>query len=119
MPKRTEITEPGVIDQRVDVETARRHLCSSLFGGAGLAEVLNENLYAHPVLACSVCVGDPNSAMYHGAQAGVAVMLGVVVTVLTAFASLIVFWMRRAAKYEALEEAQPLRCVSRSPVPGA
>ena len=48
--KWTEIAEPGVIDQRADVETAQPNLCSSLFGGAGLAEILNDNLYAHLVL---------------------------------------------------------------------
>ncbi len=60
-------------------------------------------LSAQPALACSVCYGDPNSAMSHGAQAGVLVLLGVVGTVLTGLASLLIFWMRRAASLEALE----------------
>jgi len=59
-------------------------------------------LTAQPVLACSVCYGDPNSAMTQGAQAGVLVLLGVVGVVLTGLASLLVFWMRRAAHLERL-----------------
>ena len=39
--------------------------------------------------------------MTQGAQAGVLVLLGVVATVLLAFASLLIFWMRRAAHLEA------------------
>ena len=57
-------------------------------------------LIAEPVLACSVCYGDPNSAMTQGAQAGVLVLLGVIGVVLTGFASLLIFWMRRAATLE-------------------
>ncbi len=57
-------------------------------------------LRAQPALACSVCYGDPNSAMTQGAQAGVLVLLGVVGVVLTGLASLLLFWMRRAAKLE-------------------
>ncbi len=62
-------------------------------------------LFAHPVLACSVCYGDPNSAMHQGAQAGVLVLLGVVGVVLTGIASLLIFWMRRAANLRAQLEA--------------
>ena len=62
-------------------------------------------LTAQPVLACSVCYGDPNSAMTHGAQAGVLVLLGVVGVVLTGLVSLLVFWMRRAANLERLVSA--------------
>ena len=54
-------------------------------------------LNAQPVLACSVCYGDPNSALSQGAQAGVLVLLGVIGVVLLGFASMMVFWMRRAA----------------------
>ena len=62
-------------------------------------------LTSQPVLACSVCYGDPNSAMTQGALAGVLVLLGVVGVVLTGIASLLVFWMRRAAYLRAAEEA--------------
>ena len=53
-------------------------------------------LSSQPALACSVCYGDPNAAMTQGAQAGVLVLLGVVATVLTGLASLLIFWMRLA-----------------------
>ena len=58
-------------------------------------------LSAAPALACSVCYGDPNSAMSQGAKAGVLVLLGVVGVVLTGVASLLIFWMRRAARLNA------------------
>ena len=58
-------------------------------------------LSAAPALACSVCYGDPNSAMVQGAKAGVLVLLGVVGVVLTGVASLLIFWMRRAARLNA------------------
>jgi hypothetical protein len=59
-------------------------------------------LCAHSALACSVCYGDPNSAMSKGAQAGVLVLLGVVGTVLAGIASVLIFWMRRAANLRRL-----------------
>ncbi len=62
-------------------------------------------LSAHPALACSVCAGDPNSALSQGAQAGMLVLLGVIGVVLTGLASLLLFWMRRAANLRALEGA--------------
>ncbi len=70
-------------------------LSLAIVAGVGLL------LSAQPVLACSVCYGDPNSAMTQGAQAGVLVLLGVVGTVLTGLASLLIFWMRRAAQMKA------------------
>jgi hypothetical protein len=70
-------------------------------------------LGAQPALACAVCYGDPNSAMTHGAQAGVLVLLGVIGAVLTGFASLLIFWMRRASNLDvhakAIEEATSVR----------
>ena len=62
-------------------------------------------LSAAPALACSVCYGDPNSAMSQGAKAGVLVLLGVIGVVLTGLASLLIFWMRRAANLKAQVEA--------------
>ena len=70
----------------------------------GLAALLT----AQPVLACSVCYGDPNSAMSQGAQAGVLVLLGVIGVVLAGIASLLIFWMRRAANLERLVSANEL-----------
>ncbi len=67
----------------------------------GLASLL----IAQPALACSVCFGgDPSSSMNQGAQAGMLVLLGVVGVVLTGLASLLLFWMRRAAHLEEVEE---------------
>ncbi len=63
-------------------------------------------LSAEPALACSVCAGDPNSALSQGAQAGMLVLLGVIGVVLTGLASLLLFWMRRAANLRALEVLQ-------------
>ena len=58
---------------------------------------------ARPALACSVCFGgDPNAAMNQGVQAGVLVLLGVAGVVLFGVASLLVFWMRRAAQLRRL-----------------
>ena len=57
-------------------------------------------LSAQPALACSVCFGDPTSNISQGAQAGMLVLLGVVASVLLAFASLLIFWIRRAANLE-------------------
>ncbi len=59
----------------------------------GLATLLS----AQPALACSVCFGDPGSSMNQGVQAGMLVLLGVVGVVLTGLASLLLFWVRRAA----------------------
>jgi hypothetical protein len=64
---------------------------------AGLAALL----LAEPALACSVCFGEPNSAMGQGVRAGIFVLLGVAGAVLTGVASLLVFWWRRAARLEA------------------
>jgi hypothetical protein len=55
---------------------------------------------AQPVIACSVCYGDPNSPMTKGVEAGVLVLLGVVGGVLMLVASLLLFWVRRAANLE-------------------
>ena len=67
----------------------------------GLAALLD----AQSAQACSVCYGDPNSGMVQGAKAGVLVLLGVVGVVLTGLASLLIFWMRRAANLERLASA--------------
>lgn len=61
-------------------------------------------LNAQPAIACSVCYGDPNSPITKGVEAGVLVLLGVVVGVLTLLASLLLFWMRRAAILEGADQ---------------
>lgn len=70
-----------------------------------IATSLGVLLGAAPATACSVCYGDPNSAMTQGVNAGVLVLLGVVGVVLTGLAALIIFWMRRAAQLARLESA--------------
>jgi len=50
--------------------------------------------------ACSVCFGDPNSPMTHGAKAGVTVLLGFVGVVLGGILAVTVFWIRRARLLE-------------------
>jgi hypothetical protein len=49
-----------------------------------------------PALACPVCFGQNDSAMAVAMNAGVLMMLGVVVVMLGAFASFIVYLARRA-----------------------
>jgi hypothetical protein len=44
--------------------------------------------------------------MSKGAQAGVLVLLGVIGVVLTGLASLLIFWMRRAANLKAVESEE-------------
>ncbi len=79
----------------------------------GLASLL----IAQPALACSVCFGgDPSSSMNQGVQARMLVLLGVVGVVLTGLASLLLFWMRRAAHLEEVEEvSQAALSASRAP----
>jgi hypothetical protein len=72
-----------------------------LASAACLAVVLS----AQPALACSVCTGDPSSAMNQGLQAGVLVLLGVVGAILMGFAALLLFWVRRAAQLRTETEA--------------
>ncbi len=86
--------------------------------GIGLASLL----IAQPALACSVCFGaDPSSSLDQGLRAGMLVLLGVVGVVLTGLASLLLFWVRRAAdlraKGEAVEDAsQAVPGASRAPL---
>ncbi|NBY19298.1 hypothetical protein EBQ74_03430 [bacterium] len=47
-------------------------------------------------LACSVCLGDPNSPMVKSVNAGVWFLLAVISTVLVGFGSLFLFWRKRA-----------------------
>jgi hypothetical protein len=59
------------------------------------------------MLGCTVCYGDPSSPLTKGAEAGVLVLAGVIGIVLLGFASLFLYWMRRAKQLErALAAAQ-------------
>jgi hypothetical protein len=73
---------------------------------------------AQPALACSVCFGgDPNDSMAQGVQAGILVLLGVLGTVLTGLASMLIFWMRRAAHLEAQAAADSPPVLTAPPPP--
>lgn len=50
------------------------------------------------ILACSVCFGDPNSALSKGTAMGVLFLMGVVFVVLAAIASTLLVWANRARK---------------------
>lgn len=52
------------------------------------------------LLACPVCFGDANAPMTVAANNGIWFMLGIVVAVLTAFASFFIYLMRRANRVE-------------------
>jgi uncharacterized protein (DUF58 family) len=58
--------------------------------------VLLATLAPQPALACPVCFGQNDSAMAVAINAGVLLMLGVVVAMLAAFASFIFYLSRRA-----------------------
>ena len=86
---------------------SRNPLGQIRWGSASLAMVagLLTFLIAQPALPCSVCAGDPNSTMVQGVQAGVLVLLGVVGVVLGGVATLLLFWVRRAANLKRLVDA--------------
>jgi hypothetical protein len=50
------------------------------------------------IWACSVCLGDPNAPMVKSVNSGVWFLLGVITTLLVGFASLFLFWRKRAAQ---------------------
>lgn len=51
--------------------------------------------YSSNLLACSVCLGDPNSPMVKSVNSGVLFLLVVVGGVLVGFASLFLFWRKK------------------------
>jgi len=63
--------------------------------------------------ACSVCYGDPNSALTKGVKMAVLFLLGVVLSVLTGIASIAWVWVRRSEKLRnASETTENLKIVS-------
>ena len=60
-------------------------------------------LSAADASACAVCYGDPNSPLTKGMNAGVWVLLGCILTLLTGFASMFLYWMSRSRRLSALE----------------
>jgi hypothetical protein len=57
---------------------------------------------ASEVIACSVCFGDPSSDMAKGVNAGIAVLLGLIVTVLISIVAVMSFWIHRARRFARL-----------------
>jgi hypothetical protein len=55
-------------------------------------------------VACSVCFGDPESQQGQAMKAGILVMLGIVGTVLSGFASLFLYWMSRSRRITPAQE---------------
>lgn len=53
-------------------------------------------LHPNTSWACSVCLGNPNSPMVKSVNIGVWFLLGVIGSVLVSFASLFLFWRKRA-----------------------
>ena len=53
-----------------------------------------------PMLACTVCGGDPSADQVRAAKLGVLVLLGVVVALLASIAWVLRTWARRAAQLE-------------------
>ena len=58
--------------------------------------IVSCSVFVQDIWACSVCFGDPNSPMTHGAKAGVFVLLGVVIVVLGGILGVTCYWIRRA-----------------------
>lgn len=69
---------------------------STAFGTLALA--LTAALGEQAAQACSVCFGDPNSALVKGAASGILVLMGVIGCVLCGFVSLGGYWMIRARR---------------------
>lgn len=65
-----------------------------------LPVLLISSVFVQEASACSVCFGDPNSSMVHGAKAGVAVLLGIVGVVVCAIVGVAIYWTRRARLLE-------------------
>jgi hypothetical protein len=61
-----------------------------------LIGLLLSSMWVQSLWACSVCFGDPNSPIVHGAKAGVAVLLGIVLFVVGGIVAVAIYWIRRA-----------------------
>ncbi|MBI4558606.1 MAG: hypothetical protein HY706_13585 [Candidatus Hydrogenedentes bacterium] len=74
----------------------------------GVALVLTAAVLSpQSVLACAVCFGDPESSQTQSLNLAVFTLLGIVGTVLTGVASLMIFLVRRARRYAPAESARP------------
>ena len=82
-------------------KTKKRELPVNRFLMRIVLAVIVSIIFLRNSWACSVCFGDPNSPMIHGAKAGVAFLLGIVGLVLGGILAVTVFWIRRARLLEA------------------
>jgi hypothetical protein len=80
----------------VPEETKKRELFMNRLAVCLTLLIVTGAVFVQDIWACSVCFGDPNSPMTHGAKAGVVVLLGVVVVVLGGILSVTFYWIRRA-----------------------
>ncbi len=56
---------------------------------------------ALPALACAVCFGDPESPQTQGMNSAILFLMGVIGSVLAAFASMFVYWAARSRRMAA------------------
>jgi len=69
----------------------------------GLVGVTALSVAAGDALACATCFGDPESDMAKGAVWGVAVLFGIVCSVLSGIAGVGLFWLQRSRRYARLD----------------
>jgi len=58
---------------------------------------------ALPAVACSVCFGDPESPQAQGMNSAILFLMGVIGSVLAAFASMFVYWVARSRRVTAAD----------------
>ena len=56
---------------------------------------------ALPALACAVCFGDPESPQTQGMNSAILFLMGVIGSVLAAFAPMVVYWVARSRRIAA------------------
>ena len=69
------------------------------------AAVATLHLFGGNAEACAVCYGNPDSPMVKAMNAGIWVLLGCILTVLSGLASMFLYWMSRSRRLSALEFA--------------
>jgi hypothetical protein len=84
----------------VSEKIKKRELPMKRFYRTALAVIVAFIVSTQQLWACSVCFGDPNSPIVHGAKAGVAVLLGIVGAVICGIAAVAIYWVRRARLLE-------------------
>lgn len=90
----------GILFSVVSKKIEKRELLMKRFYRIALTVLVTCFLSFQDLCACSVCFGDPNSPIVHGAKAGVAVLLGIVGAVLCGIGAVAIYWVRRARLLE-------------------